>query len=568
MPSLTTLQTYFLHFTWLWVFPVLALAWFAPRIGDPLLRRMEALGKRFARNKPRTVLLVAAAAILGRLALLPVFHVPVPVVNDEFSYLLAGDTFAHGRLTNPTPAMTVFFGTFDELQQPTYQSMYPPAQGAVLALGELLGSPWIGVLLSVAAMCAALTWMLQAWFPPHWALIGGILAIVRLDMSSYWSQSYWGGAVALMAAALVMGALPRIKRYRRVRDAVILSAGVAILANSRPAEGFIFCLPVAAVLILWLFSKNESSRRNERQAGRSLPSDLIRIVVPITGVLAVTLLFTGYYNWRVTGSALVFPHSLEMLQVGGVQVFIWQPPLPISHSINPQIYNFSVWDLEAHLQPFSLANLRHRINYDGFVWWDFFMGFALTIPFLTIPSLLKDRRMRLPLVQILISGVALLCVNWFSPHYAAPMAAAYFLLLLQAMRHLRCWKFKRRPVGIFLTRLVVLLAVIRVPVAARSWPPVLQYGLDRARIEAQLNAMPGNHLVIVHYTEDGGPQDHGPGQHEWVHNAADLDRTHIVWAREIPGVDLKPLLDYYRDRKIWLVNADAPSPSLEAYSPR
>lgn len=43
---------------------------------------------------------------------------------------------------------------------------------------------------------------------------------------------------------------------------------------------------------------------------------------------------------------------------------------------------------------------------------------------------------------------------------------------------------------------------------------------------------------------------------EWVYNGADPDREKIVWAREIPGIDLKPLLDYYTDRTVWLIDPD------------
>jgi hypothetical protein len=535
-------------------------ACFRPLFATRVFSRVEAIGTNLASRRSLAILLVALAPILLRVAFLARMPVPVPEVHDEFSYLLAGDTFAHGRLTNPPHPMWIFFDTFHVNQHPTYMSKYPPAQGAVLALGQLLGNPWIGVLLSGAAMYAAVLWMLYGWFPPRWAFLGGILIIIQLELFNYWTDSYWGGAVAATSGALVMGALPRIFHFQRPRDALLLALGAAILANSRPYEGLVLCVPVFIVLAWWLISQRSPPWRV------TLP----RVVAPIAGLLALTGAFVCYYNWRGTGNPLLFPYVLNTREYFREPLFIWQKLRPEINFLNGQFDQFYNWDCldlwATRAYDGTFRSLAHDAADTLSTFRRFYVptGFLVAIV-LAAPWLIRDRRTRLhiALTVFCLGGSSL--TSYFSSHYAAPLTATFLAIVVQAMRHLRRWHWSDRPVGIGFTRAIVLastlLFFVHAAKAVRDFPRDVQISKiqKRAVFADRLEKTPGQHLVIVRYSEDHNVD------WEWVYNRADIDHAKVVWAREIPDVDIRPLLEYFRGRQIWLVDADANPPSLSAY---
>jgi hypothetical protein len=81
----------------------------------------------------------------------------------------------------------------------------------------------------------------------------------------------------------------------------------------------------------------------------------------------------------------------------------------------------------------------------------------------------------------------------------------------------------------------------------------------RARLRAQLESLAGSQLVLVRYKPDHDPL------REWVFNGADIDHAKIVWARDMGAAQNEELLRYYRDRRVWLLDADDVPPKLSPY---
>jgi len=523
-----------------------AIAVFAPSSGiswaPPIARWLDGLAK----HRSACILGIAVLSLLFSFGSNLVLKTPAPRCADEFGYLLQGDTYSRGRLKNATPAMWKHFQTFDVIFEPAYTAKYPPAQGAALALGHLLGKPIIGVWLSTAFTCAAILWMLFAWLPPRWALPVSLLATFDPELAM-WNWDYWGGSIALGGGALVLGSYRRIADPASTESPVLaggaMGLGMAILANSRPFEGLALSLAVIAVLLFDLART------------RRLPI-LLRALPPWIAILAITGAFILYYNKDITGNAFQFPFMLYERTYDCAPLFIWQklPPVPIYR--NPDLLRWyqGARDFYASQQTFggfchvSLAKVADL----GLFFWS---GLALVLLAATPVAIRHDPWLWRALVFVLVSAAAIAGSNYLMVHYEAPVLSLLFVFLGACAQRIWQWKLRGRPSGaFFVTGMALLLLGYSLSfffIRQHKNQNGANWGFWRNQIVSDLARDGHKHLILVHYSSNHNDNE------EWVYNGADLDSPPVLWAEDMGADQNRELLDYYKDRVVWVFDPDA-----------
>jgi hypothetical protein len=500
---------------------------------------------KIASRRWACIIAFAVLPVALRLALLPWIPPPEPGIQDEFSYMLASDTFASGRLTNAPHPFWIFFESMHIIQQPTYMSKYPPLTGLILAFGQwAFGHPWIGVLLSMGVLCGALAWALQNWLPPFWAFIGTIVAVLKIGILSYWAESYWGGTGSAIGGALLVGTLPVLIRRPTFLRGMLAAIGIALLANSRPFEGLLLttmCLGYAVWRIIqgapgiWV-----------HHLIRGVTAPLIIVMVPVG-------MWMAYYNARVTGHALVMPYVTHERQYSVASAFFWVKPATVPVYRHEALREFwQDWDISQKTfqrEHFFITRLPYFARLGKF-----FLGIPILIVIVACaPAISKSRRTRTAfwIGTLFLAGLGLELE--FLPHYAAPATVLFYIVAAGALRWLRHWRPKRAWIESVVYGGVLL--AITVPLATGPlWPEhrflydTRDFQAERARILAFLNAVPGKQLVLVRY---------GPNHdihHEWVYNRADIDGSTVVWARSMGLGKDRALIAYFKDRRVWLLD--------------
>jgi hypothetical protein len=513
------------------------------------------------------MLLLAALPVALRLLLFPNHPTPTPGLYDEFSHLLVADTLLHFHLANPPHALPEFFETFFVLQRPTYSSIYPLGQGALLGLGRLIfGSYWAGVIVSVAAFCSLCYWMLRAWTTPVWALVGGVLAVVEFGPLNLWMNSYWGGALAAAAGCLVFGALPRLRAAGKRTDAGLLGLGLAIHLLTRPYESIFLLLSV-----LLFFLPALRNRVELRKLARVAPM----VVVVLLPAVGVTLL----QNRRVTGSWTTLPYVLSQYQYGVPASLTFQSN-PIPHrELNPE------QQLDYQMQcgfhspgkdtvASYLLRLAYRVRFYRF----FFLP-PLYLALLVFLTTIREFRFAWVAFTLVLFALG---VNFFpiwQAHYIAAVTCLFILASVIGLERLCRWNIRGCSVGGEAARLLVFLCLAHFvfwfglhlfdnrgfSMAMRryeTWDDINHRNPERRiYVNEQVARIPGKLLVFVRYWPFHAFQD------EWVYNRADIDRSRVVWAHDLGPVEDRKLRDYYPDRSVWLLEPDAILPRLVPYPP-
>lgn len=487
-----------------------------------------------ARKSPlRPWTLYAALALLSLLtsaltgARLPAH---LPRVHDEFSYLLAGQTFSHFQLTNPTPPLWRFFESHHELMVPTMMSKYPPGQGLALALGYWLGAPIYGVWLSGALFVVSLTWMLRGFFPSRWACLGGVLAIGQFGFTHYWAQSFWGGALAAAGGAFVIGGCRRLWRAPRPLDAAVLGFGIVVLAFTRPFEGLLACVIPTAVLVCLL-------RRSRARA------ELVRTLAPGAAVVVAGLAFLGYYHFRVTGSPFHLPYFEYEHRYAGTPYFVWQAPRPAPEFQTPALAayyrEYMVPLSHFHGDPLYVWPLRIFLTARNF------LG-PLLATLAVLGLVLRPRGWSLlALASLLVCSLAMILSYWISSHYQAVAASLYLFLVVAGARVL--FLKLPRPARVFAPAAALLLAaqsclLWRDPGIERDLRLRLELP-QRARIIATLTAAGGRHLIFVQ------PVPPFNVHASWVFNDLPFGSAPVLWAWDHGDAEDQLLVARFPDRQ-------------------
>jgi hypothetical protein len=353
-------------------------------------------------------------------------------------------------------------------------------------------------------------------------------------------NGYWGGALPAAAGCLVFGALPRLRRGARLRDGVLLGAGLAIHLLTRPYESVYLALCVMLFLL---------------PAWRRVTRPVLAAAFVALPAICLTLL----QNKQVTGSWTTLPYALSQYQYGvPAALTLEENPAPHRELTREQELDYkmqlSFRGDRAESVGSYLLRLAYRIRYYRF----FFMPpLYVALPFFFVA--LRRPQFVWVMVCPLIFALGVNFFPAFQYHYMAGVTCLFVLISVTGLEQLS--RFNALAARIIVSVCLAQFAFeygLHV-LSNDPWSLELRNPERRVAVNRQLALAAGKQLVFVRYWPRHIFQD------EWVYNAADTDGARVVWARDLGAAEDEKLRRYYPDRTVWLLEPDARPPRLTAY---
>lgn len=267
---------------------------------DRLLSRNPSEATRRSKGLDRFAVLAAVCVTTVTAALSYGVYERHPHLQDEGVYLYHARYLAAGMLTMPTPPVLEAFD-LDLMHEDNGRWYCPFAPGwpAVLAIGVLLGVPWLvnPVLAGVNVLLAYL--LLRQLYDLATSRVTLLLLCVS-PWNLFLGMSFMTHTLTLTCALAAAYAVARLRMTAWLPWGLLGGAAVGAISLIRPLEG----LAVAMLLGLWVCVPSG--------VGKRLPS--------LAALVAGTVLVAGLvlpYNYVLTGSATTMPFQVYSDKVFG-----------------------------------------------------------------------------------------------------------------------------------------------------------------------------------------------------------------------------------------------------------
>jgi hypothetical protein len=217
---------------------------------------------------------------------------PLPLVEDEYSYVLQSRIFATGRWTAPSPPAPDFFQQAHVLTVPAVASKYPPGHALLMTPGTLLGLPAL-VPLILTAITGALIFALATRVANEWVGWFAWLAWLADPISLRFRAAYYSEVTSSAMWILSLWALLEWRESRRTQWLVVVAAAIGWGAITRPITMLAFAIPVGVVVI-------------RDVVAHRLWRDIVLSMAVGTAIVGIVPLWSAKTtgNWRLT------PHTL------------------------------------------------------------------------------------------------------------------------------------------------------------------------------------------------------------------------------------------------------------------